>query len=168
MVHPSFATKSSIYRGVTQVGKINKSYKAQIKIRREKRRHLGTFDTEKEAAIAYDREALKAGRPTTELNFPDLLHDLEHSESEWEDADEEDEEHYTKTRNSKKRKREYRVKGRGADFVLPTKEQPIVRDSKGRILKFAPRKKKRADRRKKSKRFTRTNTRCQTTCHSFI
>ena len=34
---------------------------------------LGTFDTPKEAAQAYDRAAIQAGRPTSKLNFLDQL-----------------------------------------------------------------------------------------------
>lgn len=32
------------------------------------------FGTLKEAAIAYDLAAIKAGRPTSDLNFPDMIH----------------------------------------------------------------------------------------------
>ena len=38
-----------------------------------KRTALGTYDTAKEAAIAYDRSVLK----TTLLNFPDMVHNLD-------------------------------------------------------------------------------------------
>ena len=34
---------------------------------------LGTFDTPKEAAQAYDRAAIQAGRPTSKLNFLDQV-----------------------------------------------------------------------------------------------
>ena len=34
---------------------------------------LGTFDTSKEAAKAYDRAAIQAGRPTSDLNFLDQV-----------------------------------------------------------------------------------------------
>ena len=38
-----------------------------------KDRQLGTFDTPKEAAQAYDRVAIQAGRPTSKLNFLDQV-----------------------------------------------------------------------------------------------
>ena len=34
---------------------------------------LGSFDTDKEAARAYDRAAIQAGRPTSKLNFLDQV-----------------------------------------------------------------------------------------------
>jgi len=39
--------------------------------------YLGTYDTAKEAAIAYDRAVLKANKSTTLLNFPDMVHNLD-------------------------------------------------------------------------------------------
>ena len=57
------------YRGVAKRGK---NYQAQIFINGELT-NLGHYDTAKEAAIAYDRAALKANRSTTLLNFPDIL-----------------------------------------------------------------------------------------------
>ena len=39
--------------------------------------HMGTYDTTKEAAIAYDRAILKANKSTTLLNFPDMVHNLD-------------------------------------------------------------------------------------------
>ena len=36
----------------------------------DKKIHLGLFETSKEAAIAWDRGAVDAGRPTSSLNFP--------------------------------------------------------------------------------------------------
>ena len=38
-----------------------------------KKQGLGTFDTPKEAAKAYDRAAIQAGRPTSKLNFLDQV-----------------------------------------------------------------------------------------------
>ena len=38
--------------------------------------HLGYFGTPREAAIAFDVAAIQAGRPTSYLNFPDMIHVL--------------------------------------------------------------------------------------------
>ena len=61
------------YRGVSKSGK---KFMATIYIS-HKKTFLGTYDTAKEAAIAYDRAVLKANRPTTLLNFPDMVHNLD-------------------------------------------------------------------------------------------
>ena len=60
------------YRGVYKNGK---NFIARIKIKIQ--RHLGTFETPKEAAIVYDRAVLKANKSTTLLNFPDMVHNLD-------------------------------------------------------------------------------------------
>ena len=52
------------------------SFKAQIMIG-GKHKQIGTYDTAKEAAIAYDRAILKANKSTTLLNFPDMVHNLD-------------------------------------------------------------------------------------------
>ena len=57
------------YQGVTKRGE---KFGAQIKID-GKRHYHGTFDTPKEAAQAYDRAAIQAGRPTSKLNFLDQV-----------------------------------------------------------------------------------------------
>ena len=57
------------YQGVT---KNKKRFQAYIYIDR-KQQGLGTFDTPKEAAEAYDRAAIQAGRPTSKLNFLDQV-----------------------------------------------------------------------------------------------
>ena len=62
--------KEKKYKGVqkTKSGR----FQAQIKID-GKKHHPGTFDTPKEAAQAYDRAAIQAGRPTSKLNFLDQV-----------------------------------------------------------------------------------------------
>ena len=55
---------------------MRKNYQATIKSA-GKRTYLGTYDTAKEAAIAYDRAVLKANKSTTLLNFPDMVHNLD-------------------------------------------------------------------------------------------
>ena len=61
------------YKGVQkQVQKHGKKYQARIKID-GKTQGLGSFDTSKEAAQAYDRAAIQAGRPISKLNFLDQV-----------------------------------------------------------------------------------------------
>ena len=57
------------YKGVAKSG--NK-FRAIIRIDGKNYYH-GTFDTPKEAAQAYDRAAIQAGRPTSKLNFLDQV-----------------------------------------------------------------------------------------------
>ena len=54
------------------MGKRWERFHAQIRID-GKKKGLGTFDTPKEAAEAYDLAAIEAGRPTSKLNFPDQV-----------------------------------------------------------------------------------------------
>ena len=61
------------YRGVSKSGK---KFAAWIFIA-IKKKHLGTYETTKEAAIAYDRAVLKANKSKTFLNFPDMVHKLD-------------------------------------------------------------------------------------------
>ena len=61
--------------GYTGVSKNKRRFKAEIRIK-GKRTHLGTFDTTREAAIAYDRAATESGVHGIQLNFPRLIHDL--------------------------------------------------------------------------------------------
>ena len=66
------------YRGIQKRVMIGgkHSFRAQIMIG-GKHKQIGTYDTAKEAAIAYDRAILKASRPTSLLNFPDMVHNLD-------------------------------------------------------------------------------------------
>ena len=57
------------YKGVKKSGK---KFYAQIYID-GKHQSLGTFDTPKEAAEAYDLATIQAGRPTSKLNFLDQV-----------------------------------------------------------------------------------------------
>ena len=61
------------YRGVSLSGK---KYLVQLTVGK-KCIHGGMHDTAIEAAIAYDREVLKANQCTSLLNFPDLIHNLD-------------------------------------------------------------------------------------------
>jgi hypothetical protein len=67
------STNTIGYRGVSKNGK---KFFARIVIG-GKRPNIGTYDTAKDAAIAYDRAVLKANRSTTLLNFPDMVHNLD-------------------------------------------------------------------------------------------
>jgi len=58
------------YKGVTKQG--SGRFQAQIYID-GKKQNIGTFDTAKEAARAYDRAAMQAGRPPTKLNYQDKV-----------------------------------------------------------------------------------------------
>ena len=65
------------YRGVHKNEKRKgKKFIAYI-IVEGKQKHLGMFETAKEAAIAYDRAVLRAHKSTTLLNFPDMVHNLD-------------------------------------------------------------------------------------------
>ena len=63
-------TKKEVkYKGVRKSGE---RFRAEIRID-GKLQHLGTFDTAKQAARAYDRAAMQAGRPPTKLNYQDKV-----------------------------------------------------------------------------------------------
>jgi ribosomal protein S18 acetylase RimI-like enzyme len=64
------STNTIGYKGVTKYGKTGK-FTAQIYDGKKKR--IGQFDTAIDAALAYDRAAIKAGRKQHTLNFPDGL-----------------------------------------------------------------------------------------------
>ena len=57
------------YRGVLKRGK---RFRAGIKIDGTVQ-YIGSFDTKKEAAIAWDLAAIQANRSTSDLNFPDMI-----------------------------------------------------------------------------------------------
>ena len=67
------SNKAVGYRGVS---KHRKNFKAYI-TSGGKVTYLGVYETAKDAAIAYDRAVLKASRPTSLLNFPDMVHNLD-------------------------------------------------------------------------------------------
>ena len=57
------------------VGNHERGHQAQIRIN-DKRKHLGYFNTRKQAAVAYDHAVHKHGLPKSSLNFPTMKHDL--------------------------------------------------------------------------------------------
>ena len=57
------------YKGVIKSGK---RFRVQITVE-GKSQGIGTFDSAKEAARAYDRAAMQAGRPPTKLNYQDKV-----------------------------------------------------------------------------------------------
>jgi hypothetical protein len=67
------STNTSGYNGVSKNGK---RFRAQITIDRDKI-SLGTYDTPKEAALAYDRAVVQHQLPPSRLNNPDGLPDDE-------------------------------------------------------------------------------------------
>ena len=60
------STNTSGYRGVTKSGE---RFQAQIFVNK-KDKHLGRYDTPKEAAVAYDRAVIKYNPSKDRLNFP--------------------------------------------------------------------------------------------------
>ena len=61
------------YRGAYKSGK---SFRAKIRIG-SKSTNIGSYETAKEAAIAFDRAVLKNNQSTTLLNFPGMIHNLD-------------------------------------------------------------------------------------------
>ena len=62
------------YRGVV---KNRMKFKARVAIANGKYDCLGTYDTAKEAAVAYDRAVHKQNKSKSLLNFPDMVHNLD-------------------------------------------------------------------------------------------
>jgi len=74
-IQQSLTSRNTVgYRGVQKT--LSKKYQSKITIN-GKKTALGTYDTAKQAAIAYDRAVLKANKSTTLLNFPDMVHNLD-------------------------------------------------------------------------------------------
>jgi len=67
------SNNTSGYRGVTNNGK--RGYQAKIKMK-GKNKHLGYFNTRKQAAVAYDHAVHKHRLPKSWLNFPAMKHNL--------------------------------------------------------------------------------------------
>ena len=70
---PLLSNNTVGYRGVYKVGK---KFQSSIYIA-GKKTNLGTYETAKQAAVAYDWALLKANQSTTLLNFPDMVHNLD-------------------------------------------------------------------------------------------
>ena len=64
-----YSTNKTGFRGVQKRGK---RFRAGIKIDGTVQ-YIGSFDTKKEAAIAWDLAAIQANRSTSDLNFPDMI-----------------------------------------------------------------------------------------------
>ncbi|RZC49522.1 hypothetical protein C5167_017950 [Papaver somniferum] len=70
-----FSRGVSMYKGVRRAGE---RWQAVMKSVANKRPHLGTFGTEKEAADAYDIAAIKSKGVSAVTNFPIGNYDVEH------------------------------------------------------------------------------------------
>jgi hypothetical protein len=65
--------RSTNTTGYTGVYKIGERFRAQIGVDGGKQKYLGTYDTPKEAALAYDRAVVQHKLPSSRLNYPDGL-----------------------------------------------------------------------------------------------
>ena len=74
------------YRGVTKNGK---RFAAKIGVE-SKNNYLGTYDTAKEAALAYDRAVVHHKLSSSKLNFPNGTTSSEDNESSKEENDNDD------------------------------------------------------------------------------
>ena len=78
------STNTTGYTGVYKRGKM---FRADIRVN-GKKRHLGTYDTPKEAALAYDRAVVQHKLSSSKLNFPnDYTTSSEDDESSEEESD---------------------------------------------------------------------------------
>jgi hypothetical protein len=74
--------------GYNGVYKNKKRFQAQIRVDGGKRKHLGTHDTPKEAALAYDRAVIQHKLSSSKLNFPnDYTTSSEDNKSSEEESD---------------------------------------------------------------------------------
>ena len=67
------SNNTSGYRGVSK--KLKEGYQAFLRMNGTKK-HLGFFNTRKQAAVAYDHAVHKHGQRTSWLNFPTMKHNL--------------------------------------------------------------------------------------------
>jgi len=68
---PRAKSSSSKYRGVCWL-KSRRAWRARIEVH-GKREHLGYFDSEERAALAYDKRARELNGPSARLNFPNCV-----------------------------------------------------------------------------------------------
>ena len=77
------AANTSGYRGVYKRGE---RFQAKIGFDGGKQKSLGTYDTAKEAALAYDRAVIQHKLPSSKLNFPNDYTSSEDDESSEEES----------------------------------------------------------------------------------
>ena len=70
--------------GFFGVYKSGENFKAKIRMdgKSGKAQHVGTYNTAKDAAVAWDRAALRNGQLSSELHFPLMIHNLNDDEEE--------------------------------------------------------------------------------------